>query len=95
MNDYIEKQKLDRVRQLLQNEKAEEARELFKEILPGNTVEYWLVKGQIEQKFQNWGDALNAFQNVLALDAQNSEAENSIKFIHSIISFWNPELFNP
>ena len=95
MNDYMEKQKLERVRQLLQNEKAEEARELFSEIVPENSVEYWLVKGLIEQKFKNWGEALNAFQNVLSLDAQNNEAENSIKLIHSIINFWNPELFNP
>jgi predicted sugar kinase len=95
MNKLTEQQKLVLVRQLLQNEKAEEASELFSGIVPQNTVEYWLVKGHLEQKFQNWGEALNAFQNVLGLDAQNSEAENSRKLIHSIINFWNPELFNP
>ena len=54
-----------------------------------------MTKGKLEQKFQNWGDALNAFHKVLDLDNENREAENNIHIIQNIINFWNPEMFNP
>lgn len=89
------KSKLEEVKLLLKLEKAEEARTLFEKIEPLNTIEYLLLKGQLEQKFQNLGEALNAFSKVVEIDPDNIEAKNNIHIIQNILSFWNPEMFNP
>jgi tetratricopeptide (TPR) repeat protein len=87
--------KLQYVLELMQQEKTEKARDEFLKIKPEETVEYWMIKGKLEQKFQNWGEAMNAFNKVLAIDNKNREAENNLHFIQNIINFWNPEMFNP
>lgn len=86
---------LNGIRHILKLEKAAEAKALFLKLEAQETVEYFLVKGAIEQKFQNWGQAINAFNKVLELDAENTEATNNLHIIQNILNFWNPEMFNP
>ena len=86
---------LKKVKELLEAEKAKEAREEFKKIEPIESVEYFLMKGKLEQKFQNWGEAINAFNKVLELDSENFEAQNNLHLIQNILNFWNPDMFNP
>jgi tetratricopeptide (TPR) repeat protein len=90
-----ETQKLNAVKILLDTEKAQQAKDVFYDIQPNETVDYYLLKGKIEQKFQNWGEAINAFNRVLDLDPGNSEAENNLHLIQNILNFWNPDLLNP
>ncbi|WP_167618023.1 hypothetical protein [Maribellus sediminis] len=80
---------------LLENEEAQEASEAFRNIQPENTTQYFLLKAKIEQKFQNWGEAINAFNKVLELEPNHTEAQNSLHLIRNILNFWNPEMFNP
>lgn len=80
---------------LLEQEKTENARQKFLEIEPEQTLDYWMVKGKLEQKFQNWGEAINAFGKVLEIDNENPEAQNNLHIIQNILNFWNPEMFNP
>ncbi len=87
--------KLEKVTQLLKEDKIKEASELFIQIQPENTTDYWMTKGIIEQKFQRWGSSLNAFNKVLRLEPDNRESKNSIQLIKNILNFWNPEMFNP
>ena len=87
--------KLQIVSALLEEEKTENARQKFLEIEPEQTVDYWMVKGKLEQKFQNWGEAINAFGKVLEIDNENPEAQNNLHIIQNILNFWNPEMFNP
>lgn len=87
--------KLNRVLELILTEKANEAQHIFNEIVPSETVEYFMVKGKLEQKFQNWGKAINAFSKVMEIEPDNIEAQNHIHLIQNIINFWNPEMFNP
>lgn len=87
--------KLQIVNALLEEEKTENARQKFLEIEPEQTVDYWMVKGKLEQKFQNWGGAINAFGKVLEIDSENPEAQNNLHIIQNILNFWNPEMFNP
>ena len=77
----MENEKLKAVRELLANEKTAAALKLFKETEPEDTVDYWLLKGKLEQKFQNRSSALNAFFKVLDLDENNREAKNNIHLI--------------
>jgi tetratricopeptide (TPR) repeat protein len=86
---------LTRVLELIRSEKANEAQNAFNEIVPTETVEYFMVKGKLEQKFQNWGKAINAFSKVIELNPENNEAQNNLRLIQSILNFWNPEMFNP
>nr|WP_320000221.1 hypothetical protein [uncultured Draconibacterium sp.] len=83
------------IEDLLKNEKTEQARKLFEMLGEQNTVRYFLLKGKIEQKYQNWGEAINAFNRVLEIDSQNTEAANNLQLIKNILNFWNPDLLNP
>lgn len=87
--------KLKKVVTLLESEKAKEAQALFLEIDPVGTVEYLFVKGKLEQKFQNFGKAINTFLQVVEIDSENVEAQNNILLIQNILNFRNPEMFNP
>ncbi len=88
-------QRLNRINDLLKKERAEEAKTEFKALKPQNTAVYFLMKGKLEQKFQNWGEAINAFNKVLAIDPENSEAQHNLHLIKNILNFWNPDVFNP
>jgi tetratricopeptide (TPR) repeat protein len=89
------KNKLKEVELFLQNEESKIAQDLFQNIVPDNSIEYWLVKGKLDQKFQRWGEAINSFLKVLEIDENNTEAQNNLHYIQNIINFWNPEMFNP
>jgi len=86
---------LEIVSELLWAEKAEEAQRLFSEITEVNSVEYLFVRGELEQKFQQWGRAQNSFARVLEIDPSNQQAKTRIEMIKSILSFFNPDQFNP
>jgi len=88
-------EKLNMVLNLIKNEKALEAQRVFNEIVPLNTPEYFMVKGKLALKFQNWGSAINAFSKVTEVDPENIEAKNHLHLIQNILNFWNPEMFNP
>ncbi|WP_163325210.1 hypothetical protein [Draconibacterium mangrovi] len=83
------------IEDLLRTEKAEQARNLFEKLDEQNTVRYFLLKGNIAQKYQNWGEAINAFNHVLDIDSGNTEAANNLHLIRNILNFWNPDLLNP
>ncbi len=87
--------RLKNIELLLKNDRAIEAKKAFLQLDNENSVEYFLVRGKIEQKFQNWGDAINAFNRALEIDPENSEALNNLQLIRNILNFWNPDMFNP
>ena len=87
--------KLEKVKQLISEEKAIEARRIFQDIAQEETVDYFYVKGMLAQKFQNWGEAINAYSKVIEIDPENIEAKNNLHIIQNILNFWNPEMFNP
>ena len=86
---------LKRVLEFIRSENANEAQLVFNEIEPVETVDYFMVKGKLEQKFQNWGKAINAYSKVIELEPENTEAQNHLQLIQNILNFWNPEMFNP
>lgn len=86
---------LEEVQNLLQQGKNAEAKQLFENIAETSTVEYWMLKGNIEQRFQQWGKAYNAYLKVQQIDAEHKESKIQIAMIDSILSFWNKDQFNP
>lgn len=93
--DKSKREVLKQIQDLLKLEKAQEARSLFESIKPLEEVEYYEVKGKLAQKFQNWGDAINAYNKVLEIAPENTEAKNNLHLIQNILNFWNPDMFNP
>lgn len=91
MNDN----RLEKVIDLIAQEKATEARRIFKDISAEETAEYYFAKGMLAHKFQKWGEAINAFNKVLEIEPKNSDAKNNLHIIQNILNFWNPEMFNP
>ena len=87
--------RLKNIELLLKKDRAIEAKKAFLQLDNENSLEYFLVRGKIEQKFQNWGDAINAFNQALEIDPENSEAQNNLQLIRNILNFWNPDMFNP
>lgn len=85
----------DEIKSLLDNDKAVEARKVFDSLPHENTVEFYFLKGRIEQKYQHWGPAINAFNRVLELDPENEDAKNNLALIRDILNFWNPDMLNP
>lgn len=90
-----ESKTLEQVKALLEQEKAQDAKVVLMEIEASESVDYLLLKGKIEHKFQNWGEAINAFNKVLEIDPNNSEAASNLQLIQNILNFWNPDMFNP
>lgn len=56
--------------------------------------EYQMLKGEILYKLQNWGDALNLFEDIYAKH-NNKEAKVYCQMIQNILGFYNPDLLNP
>ncbi len=86
---------LQKVIVLLQTEKPREAEEVFLKIQAEDTVEYFLTAGKLQQKFQRWGAAINAYSKVIELDPENKTAKNNLDLIKNILNFWSPDMFNP
>jgi len=86
---------LKKIKVLIKTERAIEARECFERILPDETIEYLMIKGLLEQKFQNWGKAVNAFNKILDIEPENKEAKSHLRLVQNILNFWNPDQFNP
>ena len=95
MNDNKTIKSLEKISELLKAEKAEQAKKEFEKLEEQSSVTYFMVKGRLHQKFQNWGESLNAFNRVLEIDPENIEAKNSLHMINNILNFWNPDLLNP
>lgn len=95
MNDKNTIRTLEDINELLKVEKAEQAKMEFEKLEEQSSVEYFLVKGRLHQKFQNWGESINAYNRVLEIDSQNIEANNRLHMINQILNFWNPDLLNP
>lgn len=88
-------EQLKAIQLLLEAGKAQEAKTALLSIDGEESPAYFLLKGKVEQKFQNWGAAINAFNRVLEFDPENTEAQNNLHLIQNILNFWNPDMFNP
>ena len=84
-----------KIKALLQQGKNAEAKRMFESLPESENVEYWMMKGTIEQRFQQWGKAYNAFAKVQQIEPGHLESKSQIALIDSILNFRNNDLFNP
>ena len=60
-----------------------------------NSADLHFLFGQIFQKREEWGRAINQFQRVIELNPKYPGAQNQIDMARSILGFYNPDLMNP
>lgn len=87
--------KLARTEQLIHENQLEAAGQLLSEITGYQYPQYWFLKGLLNQKVQQWGEAMNCFHQCLDLDPEHKGASAGLEICQSILNFWNPSLFNP
>lgn len=83
--------KLNIAKELFQQYKLDEAQELFEQILANDTTnkEALVFLAKIHTKTQNYGAALNCYNQVLQFDASNNESLTGIKLIKNILQLSN------
>jgi len=72
-----------------------EASRLLENYRGPRNEKFWLLKSAVAGKQQKWGEAINCWQEVLALDPGNEEAKIQVAMIETILNYRNPELYNP
>ena len=58
------------------------------------THDHWLRKGHEHRQKEEWGSAINAYREALALNP-DSEAKVALDFIYEILAFRHTDLLNP
>jgi len=92
MNEAIKE-----IRELLDKNCLDKAEKLICDKIEADAsaAELFYLKGQIYMKRQEWGNAINAFNQVLEIDPDYPGAQNQIEMARSILGFFNPDLINP
>lgn len=86
MNNQLEK-----AVKLFNDYKLEESRELLEVLIKENNANELalLTLAKIHTRTQNYGEALNLFNRVLEIDANNSEAITGMQLIKNILQLTN------
>jgi tetratricopeptide (TPR) repeat protein len=88
-------QMLVRAEQLIHGNKMEEAESLLSAVSENPDAEYWFLKGFVNQKVQQWSEAMNCYHKCLDLEPGHPKASAGLEICQGILGFWNPSLFNP
>lgn len=80
---------------LLQENRLPDAEMVLKQSGLENLASWWYLNGMLEQKKEKWGNALNCYNRCLSLDAGHPSAPAAVEMVRSILTFWNPNLYNP
>ena len=88
----------EQIEKLYDNYKLDEAEELLDSILENdyNRVKALVLKGKIYSRRQDYGKAINMFNMVIEIDAENKDAIIGLKLISNILKLSNNYYFeNP
>jgi tetratricopeptide (TPR) repeat protein len=86
---------IKRAKELLDQNKHEEALIILNKIAIANDGEVIFLKGEIYFKLQRWGEALNQFSLFLEQYPSDKKAESYCAMIHNILGFYHKDLYNP
>jgi len=88
---------ITRAKELFDNDELEQALVVLYQIIGADhlDVQALLLRGRIFYKMQKWGDAMNDYNAVIELDAENSEAKLGLEMAKNILGYFTPEMFNP
>ena len=88
---------IEKIDRLMQEGNLQEAERLTGEALNVNSENAGLHfrMGQIHYRKQEWGKAINQFQQVLELDPSWPGAKEQIQMAQAILGYFTPDMFNP
>jgi tetratricopeptide (TPR) repeat protein len=86
---------LNKAEKLINSNDLEESEILLSSIEGETLPGFWFLKGLLKQKTHQWGEAINCFNRCLDLDPDHHKAAAGIEICRSILTFWNPSLYNP
>ncbi|HUW05040.1 MAG TPA: tetratricopeptide repeat protein [Williamwhitmania sp.] len=91
------KQNIDKARNLADNYKIEEAKQLLNDILakhPDSDEAYYIL-GNIARRETNFGHAINCYTKALEINPENTSAISAIEMLNEILAYRNTDLINP
>lgn len=86
---------IELAREALSKNNTEKALSLLDTASIEQNDEVLFLKGEICFKLQNWGEALNHFNDFLAIHPANAKAESYCAIIQDILKFYHKDLYNP
>ena len=88
---------ISKAKQLFEKNELMLSQEILNKLIirnPGD-IDSLLLRGRINSKMQNWGDAMNDFAAVLEFDPANSDAKTGFEMVNNILGYFTPDMFNP
>ena len=88
---------IEEIKQLVEQNELSKSLEILNERIrySNNDVQALQLRGRINYKMQNWGEAMNDFSSVLELDPDNPEAKSGFQMAQNILGYFTPDMFNP
>jgi tetratricopeptide (TPR) repeat protein len=88
---------LEQVKDLIESNKLDEAQKLIQKSLDvdSSSEALYFYLGQIYYRQQKWGEAINAYHQVLELNPDHKEAQSNIEMAKNILGYFTPDMFNP
>lgn len=90
-------EEIKQVKELIESHQLDQAQQQLTRLIgqQANIAELHYLSGLIYYKQQQWGKAINAFNETLALDPKHPDAQTHIDLANSILGYFNPDMFNP
>ncbi len=90
-------EELNHIKRQVESNQLEEALLQIEHLLHQQPIcaELYYLQGQILYKQQQWGRAINAFNQVLELEPNHTDAQSQIDMANNILGYFTPDMFNP
>ena len=91
------KKALEEIIQLYDSNQLEEAERIANDgiLKYPEDADFYFFLAKIFYKRQEWGKAINQFQEVLEIDAEYPGVQTQIDMTNAILGYYTPDMFNP
>ncbi|MGQ7869275.1 tetratricopeptide repeat protein [Sunxiuqinia sp. sy24] len=91
------REELQRITELMDTSQLEQAQQQLIHLIEqqADCAQLHYLLGQTYYRQQQWGKAINAFNEVLALEPNHPDAQSQIDMANSILGYFTPDMFNP
>lgn len=88
---------IEDAKQLFEQNELTQAKKILDGLIDQNSfdIQSVILRGRINYKMQNWGDAMNDYSSALEKDPENQEAKSGLEMAKNILGYFTPDMFNP